>query len=248
MAGKIAGEVVIVTGASSGIGAATVQELAKRGARLVLAARRADELTQMVEGITGNGGEALAVPSDVSDQAQLAQLVERAQAAYGRIDALVNNAGIGSGKALAQADIATIQRTLDVNLVAPILLTRLVLPGMLERKHGRIISVASVAAHVATEPMYSATKFGVRGFTVSLNRQLRGSGVTASVVSPGYIRTPLTAGRTMRMPGPEIIARAIASLIERPRREVIAPGYYRLPIWAEEIVPWLLDRALPRNR
>jgi short-subunit dehydrogenase len=242
MAGKIAGQVVIVTGASSGIGAVTARELARRGARVVLAARREQELRE----VAGNcDGEApLIVPTDMAQPDEIHRLVEKTLETYGKIDVVVNSAGIGGGGRFDQVSEDHIRRNLEVNLYAPMVLSRLVLPGMLARGRGIIISVASVAGHIGTEPIYSATKFGLRGFSLALRRKLRGTGVTSSVVSPGFVRTPMTSGRTRRLPGPEIVARAIAGLIERPRREVVVPGYYRIAIWAEALIPGLLDRFI----
>jgi len=245
MAQKIAGQVVIVTGASSGIGAATALLLTGRGAHVVLAARREPELRGVAE--TCAGEAPLIVPTDMTQPGEIRRLVEKTLETYGRIDVVVNNAGIGGGARFDQVSDDLIKRNLEVNLYAPMLLTRLALPGMLARGRGTIISVASVAGHVGTEPIYSATKFGLRGFSLALRRKLRGTGVTSSVVSPGFIRTPMNSGRTRRLPGPEIVATAIARLIERPRREVVVPGYYRVAIWAEALAPWLLDRFISRR-
>ncbi|MGZ3601744.1 MAG: SDR family NAD(P)-dependent oxidoreductase [Ktedonobacterales bacterium] len=246
MARSIRGEVAIVAGASSGIGAATALELARRGARVVLAARRAEELAGVAQAIKEAGGEARAIQTDVTDTKQVARLVREATDAYGRIDVLVNNAGIGARSALAQMPAEEIARVVNVNLMGAMLATRAALPGMLERRHGVIISVASVAGIVAVDPVYSATKFGLRGFSLSLRREVQDSGVSVSVVSPGFIRTPLTAsgrGRMPSMPGPEVVARTIASLIRRPRREVIVPRYYGVAVLIEGMAPWLVDLA-----
>lgn len=242
MAGKIAGQVVIVTGASSGIGAVTACELAGRGARVVLAARREKELREVAESCAGEAP--LIVPTDMTQPDEIHRLVEKTLETYGRIDVVVNNAGIGGGGRFDQVSEDHIRRNLEVNLYAPMVLSRLVLPGMLARGRGIIILVASVAGHIGTEPIYSATKFGLRGFSLALRRKLRGTGVTSSVVSPGFVRTPMTAGRARPLPGPEIVARAIAGLIEHPRREVVVPGYYRVAIWAEAVIPGLLDRFI----
>jgi short-subunit dehydrogenase len=133
---------------------------------------------------------------------------------------------------------------LNTNLNGVVLLTHAVLPGMLERRDGTIISVASVAGHIAVDPIYSATKYGVRGFSLSLRRQLAGSGVSVSVVSPGFIRSEMTNGTRQRLPGPDIVARAIANLAAHPHSEVVVPRYYRAAIWAEHALPWLADRLL----
>lgn len=242
----VRGKVAIITGASSGIGAATALELARRGARVVLAARRQDELAGVEAAIKAAGGEALAVPTDVTDKRQLERLVARTNEAFGRIDILVNNAGVGSRTAFAETSGEEIEAALSVNLVGAMLLTRLALPGLLERRQGTIIAVASVAGHIGTSPIYSATKFGLRGFCIGLRRELLKSGVSVSLVSPGFIRTSITNGRRSRMPGPEIVARAIARLAVHPRREVVVPGSYRLAIWAERALPGMADRALSK--
>jgi NAD(P)-dependent dehydrogenase (short-subunit alcohol dehydrogenase family) len=244
----LSGEVAIITGASGGIGSATARELARQGARVVLAARRAEELEALAHEITDAGGEALVVPTDVAARAQLEQLVAKTTETYGRIDILINNAGIGTPRPLAQQPPEFIDQLLEVDLVGLIQLTRLALPGMLERKHGAIISVASVAGHIGLEPLYSAAKFGVRGFSLSLRRQLRGSGVSVSLVSPGFIRTPMTRGLKIPMPGPAPIARAVARLVRRPRREVVVPRFYRVPIWIDRYMPWLVDLLVRPGR
>lgn len=240
------GKVAIITGASSGIGAATAVELARRGARVVLAARRQEELAGVEGAIKAAGGDALAVPTDVADSRQLERLVARATETYGQIDILVNNAGVGSRGHYAEAATEDIEATLKVNLVGAMLLTRLVLPGMLKRKAGAIIAVASVSGHIGTDPVYSATKFGLRGFCIGLRRESLKSGVSVSLVSPGFIRTPLTSRRRSRMPGPEIVAKAIARLALHPKREVVVPRSYRLAIWAERMLPGVADRALSK--
>ncbi len=235
--------VVIVTGASSGIGAATAREFARQGAQVVLAARRVDELEALVSEIKNTGGQAIAVPTDVTDTAQVMQLVERTREAYGRIDVLVNNAGANWGKLLAETSTDEIARLLQVNLLGTITLTRVVLPEMHRRHRGAIISVGSVASHVALEPLYSATKFGVRGFSLALRRQLVGSGISVSLVTPGNIRTQMTSALQEQMPSPDIVARTIVNLVLSPRREVIVPFKYHGVVWLDKLFPSVADFA-----
>ncbi|HEX3269638.1 MAG TPA: SDR family NAD(P)-dependent oxidoreductase [Ktedonobacterales bacterium] len=244
----LAGRVALITGASGGIGSATARELARQGASVILAARRGDVLDALASELGASGVEALAVPTDLTDATQIEPLVERALERFGRIDILVNNAGIGTPRSLAKTAPDAIRRELEINLVGAVLLTHAVLPGMLERKSGAIISIASVAGHVAVEPLYSATKFGIRGFSLALRRQLRGSGVTVSVVSPGYISTPMTRGNKLPMPGPEVVAKRIAKLARKPKREVIVPGIYRIALWFERYLPWLVDLGVRFRR
>jgi short-subunit dehydrogenase len=244
----LTGKVVIVSGASSGIGAVTAQELARRGAQVVLAARRVSELEAQVSAITAAGHLAVAIPTDVTDVAQVTRLVEQTLDMFGRVDVLVNNAGIAWSKPFEKLSMEQIAQIANVNLLGTLLLTRAVLPGMLERRRGSIISVASVAGHMPVDPLYSATKFGLRGFSLSLRRELAGRGVSVSVVSPGFVRTAMSRNFRIPMPGPEIVARTIADLILKPRREVIIPGYYHAIIGIEHLFPWVGDLAVRSAR
>lgn len=237
-------QVAIVTGASSGIGQATAYELARRGAKVVLAARRVEALTVVQQEIEKQGGTAIAIPTDVAEVEPRLALVQQTIAAYGQIDLLVNNAGIGAGKSLTSLTAEQIAHAMQVNLQAPIQLTRAVLPGMLERRHGVIISVASVAGAIAIDSLYSATKFGLRGFSLGLHRQLQGTGVHSCVILPGFIRTAMNANRPGPLPGPETVAKAIAKLAIQPRRELVFPRYYAAFVWIEQQWPWLVDRAI----
>lgn len=239
----LADRIAIVTGASSGIGAAVALELARCGARVVLAARRKEQLEEQVERITGSGGHALAIPTDVGDPLQVANLIEQTKLTFGRVDILVNNAGVGWTRPLVSTSPAEIAQLIQTNLVGTILVTRAVLPLMLERRSGVVISVASVAGIVPIKPLYSATKFGVRGFSLSLRRQLIGSGIDICVVSPGPVRTSQTQGQTEKMSDPEFIARTIAQLARHPQREAIVPRKQLVVVWLEQIVPALADLA-----
>jgi NADP-dependent 3-hydroxy acid dehydrogenase YdfG len=243
----LAGEVAIVTGASSGIGAATAAELAQRGALVVLAARREDALEARVEAIHATGGRALAIPTDVTDREQVAHLVERTTAAFGRVDVLVNNAGVLWSRPLATTPPADIARVVQVNLLGAMLLTGAVLPGMLERRHGAVVSVGSLSGRVAMEPLYSATKYGLRGFSLALRRQLAGTGVSASLVSPGKVRTAMTAHVAAQLPEPEVVATVIADLVAQPRREVVVPGRHYAIAWLEQLLPRVADFAFERR-
>jgi NADP-dependent 3-hydroxy acid dehydrogenase YdfG len=239
----LTGEVAIVTGASSGIGAATARELGRRGAAVVLAARRADALEAQAEAIRAEGGQALAIPTDVTDRAQLTQLVEGATAMFGRVDVLVNNAGVFWSRALASTQPDDVVDVVEVNLLAAMLLTRAVLPGMLERRHGAVVTIGSLSGRVAMEPLYSATKYGLRGFSLALRRQLAGTGVSASIVSPGNVRTAMTAHVKADLPEPELVAEAVAELVTHPRREVVVPGKHYAIAWLEQALPRLTDLA-----
>jgi short-subunit dehydrogenase len=237
----LTGEVAIVTGASSGIGAATARELGRRGATVVLAARRVGLLEAQVRSIREVGGEAIAIPADMADGSDVTMLAERTLAAFGRVDVLVNNAGAFWSTSLASSSPDQIARLAQVNLIGAMLLTRAVLPGMLERRHGAIISVGSLSGRVAMEPLYSATKYGLRGFSLALRRQLTGTGISVSLVSPGNINTEMTRHIAARLPEPSLVATAIADLVRHPRREVIVPGRHYAIAWLEQALPTLAD-------
>ncbi len=239
--------VVIVTGASSGIGATTAREFARHGAHVILAARRVEELAIQEQTITAEGGHALAIPTDITDATQVTQLIKQTLEQFGRVDVLVNNAGIGRLRPFYKEPEEYINQVIDVNLRGAILMTHAVLPGMLGRHHGAIISVSSVAGHVALNPLYSGTKFGLRGFSLSLRRQLLRSGISVSLVSPGFIDTNMNKGSRLPMPGPELVARTIANLVVKPRHEVIVPGYYRPLVAIVYTFPWLVDLVMSRR-
>jgi NAD(P)-dependent dehydrogenase (short-subunit alcohol dehydrogenase family) len=241
MSSMLIDKVAIVTGASSGIGAATARELAQRGARVVLAARRVEELEAQVRLITEAGGHAAAVPTDITDPAQVNYLVQSTHEAFGSIDILVNNAGASWGRPMADTSEQELIRLLHVNLLGAMLLTRAVLPLMLPRRSGAIISVSSVAGIVATEPLYSAAKFGVRGFSLALRRQLVGSGISVSLVVPGNIRTRMTVAAPQGLLAPEVVAHTIANLVTHPRRQVIVPAKYQGMVWLDWLFPGIAD-------
>jgi NAD(P)-dependent dehydrogenase (short-subunit alcohol dehydrogenase family) len=240
-------DVAIVTGASSGIGAATARELARRGTTVILAARRVNELEAQAHAIREAGGEAMAVPTDVADANQVTQLAERAVATFGRIDVLVNNAGAGWSRPLASSPRDEVIGLLEANLLGAILLTRAALPDMLERRRGAVISVGSLSGRVAMEPLYSASKYGLRGFSLALRRQLAGSGVSVSLVSPGNIDTAMTTHVRAAMPKPELVATTIADLVTHPRREVVIPRRHYAIAWLEQVLPGVADLAYRRR-
>ncbi|ANE42885.1 SDR family NAD(P)-dependent oxidoreductase [Deinococcus puniceus] len=237
------GKVVVLTGASSGIGRATAVELAARGYRLVLAARRADELGLLARQLDPTGGRVIAVPTDVTDDASRRALLAAAAAHFGRVDVLVNNAGV----AVEQGwwwDDADPLRVLRVNLEAPIELTRLALPDMRRRGAGHIVNIGSVAGRVASNGVYSASKYGLRGFSLALRRELLGTGVTVSLIAPGFVRSEMTASARLPMPGPEVVARAVADVLERPRAEVIVPRFYAVLVLLNTLFPPVGDLAV----
>jgi NAD(P)-dependent dehydrogenase (short-subunit alcohol dehydrogenase family) len=243
--------VVIVTGASRGIGAATARLLASQGAKVVLAARSAEALFALEAELSRRGQTALAVPTDVTDPYQLDRLVERTLEVFGRVDILINNAGIGDPSEFARTPDELVDRLFETNLLGPIRLTRRVLPHMLARRSGHVIFVSSVAGHIPIPPLtiYSVTKAGLLALAESLRREVGPLGIRVSVVSPGFIRTDMVeaggvAPAWIPIPGPELVAGTVASLIRRPRRHVLTPWYYWPLVALNTLAPGLVDLGL----
>lgn len=179
-------ERIILTGASRGIGAAIAQALGRRGAHVVLAAR--GDLEATAEAVRAAGGEATTVPCDVTLAEDRARLLEIALAG-GPVTGLINNAGVEVPLAVIDQDEEQIQRQLAVNLTAPILLTRALLPHLVAAKRGSVVMISSMSGRSPTpwNAIYTATKFGLNGFTASLRIELEGSGVKAGVVCPSFV-------------------------------------------------------------
>jgi short-subunit dehydrogenase len=191
MANRFAGKVVVVTGASAGIGSAVARRFAEEGATVAMVARGRDKLEWVAGEIRGAGGNAHAYPADVRDHAACAALLDDVAKRFGGIDVLVNNAGANHRGPLAEQDPAALAQIIEVNLTAPIVLTRLALPYLHRRERAAIVNVASIAGQipVAHEATYSASKSGLRAFTFALREELEGSGITVSAVSPGPVDT-----------------------------------------------------------
>ena len=190
---QIDGSTAIVTGASSGIGEATASALADHGANVVLAARREDELESLAEAIEADGGRALAVPTDVTNEDDLDALVDTTLDTFGTIDVLVNNAGVMLLEPVERADRENFRQMVEVNLLGLMNLTHAVLPVMQDQGSGHIVNVSSTAGRQANANSsgYNATKFGVNGFTEALRQEVTGEGIRTTIVEPGAVETEL---------------------------------------------------------
>lgn len=195
-------QVVFITGASSGIGHALALELGRRGATLGLLARRAEMLEDLVKEIDGVGGKALALPADVTDAKAVNAAAEELRMQFGRIDVLVANAGVGATTHAKDLDPAEVARLIEINLIGAANSVAAVVRPMLERNSGHLVAISSLAAYrgLPKSAAYCGSKAGVSAFFESIRLDLHGTEVDVSIIHPGFIKTPLTAGREAQMP------------------------------------------------
>jgi 3-oxoacyl-[acyl-carrier protein] reductase len=197
MAQNLQGKVALVTGASRGIGRATALALASEGAAIVVNyASSSSAATEVVEQIEANGGRAIAFKANVANSDEVDQLIAATMEKFGRIDVLVNNAGITRDTLLLRMKLEDWQAVIDLNLTGVFLCTRAVSKIMLKQKSGRIINITSVAGQMgnAGQSNYSASKAGVIGFTKTVARELAPRAITVNAVAPGFITTDMTDG------------------------------------------------------
>jgi NADP-dependent 3-hydroxy acid dehydrogenase YdfG len=186
---ELNGQVAIVTGASSGIGEATAKSLASRGASVVLAARREDELEALADQIESAGGDALSVPTDITNEDDIDATLEE----FDSIDVLVNNAGVMLLEPVERADRENFRQMVEVNLLGLMNLSHAVLPVMQDQGAGHIVNVSSTAGRDANanNSGYSATKFGVNAFTEALRQEVTTKGIRTTIIEPGAVETEL---------------------------------------------------------
>ncbi len=234
--------VAIVAGASGGIGVVTVRALLAAGFRVVAAAPQDALLDALRDELAASAGaRAIVVATDITVPGDVERLAARALVDFGRIDALVNLAGIGSTPSLADDTDARMERVVAINLLGAARLIRAVLPAMKAQRRGAIVNIGSVAGEVGVMGIYSGTKFGLRGLTDSVRREVRADGIGVTLVEPGFVRTAMNAGMGDGLPDPAIVADAIVAAIDRPRRRVIVPGWYRAVVFLAHRAPGLFD-------
>ncbi|TDQ02342.1 MULTISPECIES: SDR family NAD(P)-dependent oxidoreductase [unclassified Leifsonia] len=248
MSNALTGTVALVTGASSGIGAATARKLAAEGAAVVLVARRGERLNQVVEQIESNGGAARAVVADITTRAGADSAVEQAVAAFGRLDVLVNNAGAMLVGPFADAPEGEWERMVDVNILGLLYMSRAALPHLVKaasdapRRTADLVNISSSAGRVARPgtAVYNLTKFGVNGFTEALRQEMQAQRVRVSVVESGNVDTELAShtreelragveaqtGAIERLK-PEDIADAVAYIVTSDRRVAVNEVFVR---------------------
>ena len=259
-------KVVIITGASSGFGEQTAQIAASRGYRVVVTARREERLRALVERIQAAGGTALAVSGDVTSAADQQQLIERTLAEFGRIDVLVNNAGVPLPKSFVESTVEELRRQWETNVLSVVELTRRALPALIDAG-GVVINVGSTAGHFSVPGwgLYFPTKVAVASVNDALRRELVPLGVRVCLVEPGPYNTEF-AQRAGMQPDPNVsfgfppsqVAEAIVRLIERPRRLTIKPtwmtplillggGLTRLLPGVVDLILWAVARRRQRQ-
>ena len=251
----IDGKVAIVTGASSGIGEATAREFARAGAITVLAARRMERLERLANEIRDIGGSALPVRTDLTDLAQITDLVQTTLSNFGRIDILANIAGWGVYDWFEELSAEELRRHYEVNIIGLAELTRQVIPAMKAQQSGHILNMSSYVSRISVPPLtvYASTKYAIEGLTDGLRRALLPWGITVirihpssvsgtefnkNVVRPGrveYASVPI--GRISR----ERLARHIVGLIERPQRALFISRVYDVPVLLNKLFPGVVD-------
>jgi len=243
----LSGQVVIVTGASSGIGEAAVRRLARAGARLVLTARRADRLEALARALDPSGNAILAVPADITLDADRERIVSATLARFGRIDALVNNAGFGQRGPLECLPVDALRRNFEVNVFSLIALTQRVVPHLRAQGRGRIVNIGSVAGKIARPltSVYDATKHALEALSDGLRGELRPFGVDVVVIRPGFIATEFA----------EAADKASSDLLKdvgpyQPYVEAHRRGYVRMHRFARspDTIARLIERALTARR
>jgi len=235
--------VALVTGASRGIGRATALALGRAGFDLCLSARSRAGLEELGRDLAPQGVETLLVPLDAQARDAGAAFAQAALDRFGRVDLLVANAGIGGGDLFAEMSDAGIEALVATNLLGALRAVRAVLPAMRAQGRGAIVLVASVAGEVALpgSALYAATKAALVRFADGLRQEVRGDGIRVTAILPGFVRTDMTRGVAVPMPGPEVVARAVLRAYRRGSRRIVVPWIYRPLIAVAHLAPWLVD-------
>lgn len=248
-------QLIVITGASSGIGAEMARLLSAEGAFVVLAARSEDKLKAVAEGLPGKCG---IVKLDVSSEESVEQAFREIADRYGPVDCLINNAGFGYFKPFDQLEIGDFEEMMNVNFTGAVRCTKMVLPAMVKAGHGQIVNIASIAGKLGTakSTAYSASKHALLGFTNSLRQELKGTGVTISAVNPGPIRTPFfevadPEGSYVKNVGwfmmePEKVAKTVVKVIRRKQTEADLPFPAAFGTKLYQLFPRIADKVSGR--
>ena len=246
-------KVVLITGASSGIGRGLAIALGTRGAKLGLVARRAETLGELVAEIETLGGKALASPADVQSENSMRAAADKLRAEFGPVDVLIANAGIGPTRDAAKFNAEEVANVMNVNVIGASNSVAAVLPEMIARGQGQLVAISSLAAYrgVPKSAAYCASKAAVSSFFESLRLDLEPRGVDVTIIHPGFIKTPLTAGRGAPMPFLMELDDAVNKMvraIERRRKRYSFPWQLATIVRAGMIMPiWMYDRISRAN-
>lgn len=197
MAGKLVGKVVLITGASAGIGWASALALAQEGAAMVLTARRQERLAELAAAVKQAGGQAVWVAGDARDEQTAVRAVKAAVESFGRLDILINNAGVGNYKNLVDTSSEEYDELMDSNVRSTFLFSRHAVPGMIQQGYGTVLMISSMAGiyGFAGEAVYCATKFAQVGFAQALDKELRPHGIKVGLICPGGVKTEFALGK-----------------------------------------------------
>lgn len=246
-------KVVMITGASSGIGKGLALDLASRGAKLGLLARRENLLDEIVNAVRLRGGKAFAVAADVRDADAMRAAADRIRAELGPIDVLIANAGIGTSSHISQLDPIHAANVISINVLGAANSVAAVVPQMIERRKGHLVAISSLAAYrgLARSAAYCASKAAMSAYFESIRIDLRGTGVGVTIVHPGFIKTPLTAGREAHMPylmELDDAVKKIVSAIEKGKKSVAFPWQLATVVRAGLLMPtFMYDWIAARN-
>ena len=254
---KISGLRIILTGVSSGIGRALALQLARRGAKLILNARREDRLEELRKEIQATGQEAFTVAGDVTDPQVRERLLAAAKEHYDGLDCLINNAGVGGIGKFAESDEARLRRIMEVNFFAPLALIRLTLPELRKGKTPLIVNVASVLGHCAIpkKSEYCASKFAIHGFSDSLRSELAEEKIDVMILSPSTTQTEffdVAYGEDKRQlhwlsgggQSPTAVAQAAVRAMEKGKYELILTSGGKIMVWLDRLFPWFTAQLI----
>ncbi len=255
MAIDLRDKVIIITGASEGIGREAAILLAEEGASCVLAARRGGLLEKLCGGLQGGPEKHLSMPTDISKDNEVKRLVEEALKKYGRIDILINNAAVSYVGRVKDMDLGKAGKTLDINLLGTIRVTRHVLPRMIERRSGHIINISSIVGRrgVPYRSMYCASKFGLEGFMESLRAEVDKYNIKVSMIRPPSVRTDFSkkikrdsnvSHHALGNLDPRTVAKAIVGTARSPKREVNMGLFAKGFILLNGMLPGLFDKIV----
>ena len=246
-------KVVLITGASSGIGRGLAIELARRGTHLGLTARRKEVLEELVNEIRDAGGHALALTADVQDADAMKNAAQRLENEVGPIDILIANAGIGTNTAAARLQPSEVARVLNINVIGAVNSVAAVVPQMIARRSGQLVAISSLSAYrgLPKSAAYCASKAAMSAFFESVRLDLANTGVRVTIIHPGFIKTPLTAGREAKMPylmELDDAVKKILNAIERGKKSYSFPWQLATIVRTAMIMPnFMYDWIAVRN-